>query len=110
MQFFKVAFFCRASSIKSQNTVVTHPSNPPIFRRHSLKLLSPTLPILMNWILLSSPPLSSDPDNPPKIGMCTSYSVIWEPECLKLQHIIISISGSSFNDFFYQIYYLVELI
>ena len=28
------------------------------------KLLSPTLPKLMNWILLSPPPLSSDPDNP----------------------------------------------
>ena len=28
------------------------------------KLLSPTLPKLMNWILLSPPPLSSDTDNP----------------------------------------------
>ena len=25
----------------------------------------------MNWILLSPPPLSSDPDNPPKIGTYT---------------------------------------
>ena len=25
----------------------------------------------MNWILLSPPPLSSDPDNPPKFGTCT---------------------------------------
>ena len=24
----------------------------------------------MNWILLSPPPLSSDPDNPPKLGTC----------------------------------------
>ena len=40
------------------------PFHPPIFCRHCLKLLSPTLPKLMNWILLSPPPLSSDPDNP----------------------------------------------
>ena len=61
MQFFKMAFFC-----------CHYPSTPPpIFRRHSLKLLSPTLPILMNWILLSPPPLSSDPDTPPKFGTCT---------------------------------------
>ena len=39
-----------------------HP--PPIFCRHSLKFLSPTLPKLMTWILLSPPPLSSDPDTP----------------------------------------------
>ena len=25
----------------------------------------------MNWTLLSPPPLSSDPDNPPKLGTCT---------------------------------------
>ena len=25
----------------------------------------------MTWILLSPPPLSSDPDNPPKFGTCT---------------------------------------
>ena len=40
-----------------------HPP-PPSFCRHSLKLLSPTLPKLMNWILLSPPPQSSDPDIP----------------------------------------------
>ena len=40
------------------------PPPPPIFCRHSLKLLSPTLPILMNWILLSPPSLSTDPDTP----------------------------------------------
>ena len=44
---------------------------PPIFCRHSSKLLSPTLPKLMNWILLSPPHLSSAPDNPPKFGTCT---------------------------------------
>ena len=37
---------------------------PPIFCRHSLELLSPTLPKLTIWILLSPPPLSSDPDTP----------------------------------------------
>ena len=63
MQFFKVAFFCRASSIKV--TIFLSPTLPATyFRRHSLKLLSPTLPILMNWILWSHPPLSSDPDIP----------------------------------------------
>ena len=49
---------------KSQNIVVNHPSTPPIFCRHSLKFLSRTLPKLMNWIVLSPPPLSYDPDNP----------------------------------------------
>ena len=64
MQFLKVAFFCRASSIKKPKYCCHPPFHPPIFRRHSLKLLSPSLPILMNWILLSPPPLSSDPDTP----------------------------------------------
>ena len=70
MEFFKVAFFVEPVALKNQNTVVTHPSPPPppppIFRLHSLKRLSPTLPILMNWILLSPPPLSADPDTPKK--------------------------------------------
>ena len=65
-------FLSSTEGRKSLNTVVTHPSTrPPIFCRHSLKLLSPTLPKLMNWILLSPPPLSSDLDNPPKFGTCT---------------------------------------
>ena len=55
---------------KSQNIIVTHPSTPLSFCRHSLKFLSPTLPKLMNWIRLSQPPLSSDPDTP-KFGTCT---------------------------------------
>ena len=29
----------------------------------------------MNWILLSPPPLSSDPDNPPKFGTCTNGKI-----------------------------------
>ena len=49
----------------------TLPPPPPIFCRHSLKPLLPTLPKLMNWILLSPPLLSSDPDNPPKFETCT---------------------------------------
>ena len=48
------------------------PFHPPIFCRHSLRLLSPTLQKLMNWILLS-PPLFSDPDNPSKFGTCTKF-------------------------------------
>ena len=75
MQFFKVAFFYRASGIKKSKYCCHPPFHPPIFRRNSLKLLSPTLPILMNWILLSPPPLSSDPDNPPKIGTCTRSQI-----------------------------------
>ena len=69
MQFFKVALFCRASSIKKSKHCCHppfHPPPPPIFRRHSLKLLSSTLLILMNWILLSPAPLSADPDTPQK--------------------------------------------
>ena len=71
MQFFKVARFCRANSIKKSKYCCHPPFHPPIFCSHSLKDLSPTLPILINWTLLSSPPLSSDPDNPPKFGTCT---------------------------------------
>ena len=32
----------------------------------------------MNWILLSPPPLSSDPDNPPKFGTCTKSRILLE--------------------------------
>ena len=31
----------------------------------------------MNWILLSPPPLSSDPDSPPKFGTCTGGAAIY---------------------------------
>ena len=65
-----------------------------MFRRHSLKLLSPTLPILMNWILLSPPPLSSDPDNPPKFGMCTHI------RSLKLEDNTTFLFGGDFNMYF----------
>ena len=51
----KATFLSSTVGRKSQNIIVTHPSTPPIFCRHSLKLLSPTLPKLMNWILLSPP-------------------------------------------------------
>ena len=68
--FFKVAFFCRASSIKKSKYCCHPPFHSPIFRRYSWKLLSFTFPILMNWILLSPPPLSSDPDTPLKLGTC----------------------------------------
>ena len=72
----KVAFLSSTVGRKSQNIVVTHPSIPLFFCCHSLKLLSPTLPKLMNWILLSPSPLSSDPDNPPKFGTCTHQEII----------------------------------
>ena len=52
---------------KSQDIVVTHPSTP-YFCHHSLKLLSPTLPKLMNWILFNChphpcPPTLTTPQN-----------------------------------------------
>ena len=69
----KVAFYIEYSGTK--DIVVIHPFTPLFFCRHSLKLLSPTLPKLMNWILLSSPPLSSytapPPSPPKKFGTCT---------------------------------------
>ena len=67
----KVAFLIQYSRTKKSKYCCHPPFHPPIFCRHSSKLLSPTLPKLMNWILLSPPPLSSDPDNPPKFETCT---------------------------------------
>ena len=66
----KVAFLSSTVGRKSHP-----PFHPAIFCRHSLKPLSPTFPKLMNWILLSPPPLSSEPDNPPKFGMCTNSPI-----------------------------------
>ena len=68
----KVAFLIKYSRTKKSKYCCHPPFHPPIFCRHFSNLLSPTLPKLMNWILLSPPPLSSDPDNPPKFGTCTS--------------------------------------
>ena len=68
MQFFKVAFFRQTSSIKKIKILLSptlHPL-PLTFRRHSVKRLSPTLPILMKWILLSSPPPVLRHGHPPK--------------------------------------------
>ena len=63
--------FIEHSKTKKSKYCCHPPFHPPIFCRHSLKLLSPTLPKLMNWILLSPPPLSSDPDTTQKFGTCT---------------------------------------
>ena len=68
-----------------------HP--PPIFCSHSLQLLSPTLPKLMNWILLSPSPLSPDPDTRSKIGTCTkchSDSSLACYFCYSQQHTVSS--------------------
>ena len=56
--------FYRVQWEKTSKYCCHSPFHPPIFCRHSLKLLPPTLPKLMKWILLSPPPLSSDPDTP----------------------------------------------
>ena len=63
--------FIEYSGTKKSISCCHPPFHPPNFCRHSLKLLSPTLPKLVNWMLLLPPPLSSDPDNPPKFGTCT---------------------------------------
>ena len=62
----KMAFFIEYSWTKKSKHCCHPPFHLPIFCRHSLKLLSPTLSKLLNWILLSPPSLSSDPDTPPK--------------------------------------------
>ena len=67
--------FIQYSRTKKSKYCCHPPFHPPIFCRYSLKLLSPTLPKLMNYILLSPPPLSSDPDKPPKFGTCT-YDIV----------------------------------
>ena len=67
----KVAFSIQYSRTKKSKYCCHPPFHPPIFCRYFSKLLSPTLSKLMNWILLSPPPLSSDPENPPKFGTCT---------------------------------------
>ena len=72
----KVAFLLSTVGQKSQNMVVTHPSTPLFFCRHSLQLLSSTLPKLMNWMLLSPSPLSPDPDTPSNLERAQSASQI----------------------------------
>ena len=70
-----MTFFVEHCRTKNAKYFCHPPFHPPIFCCHSLKLLSPTLPKLMNWILLSPPPLSSDPDTPPKFGTCTRWDI-----------------------------------
>ena len=60
----KVAFLIQYRRTKKSKYCCHPPFHPLFFCRHFSKLLSPTLQKLMNWILLSPPPLSSDPDNP----------------------------------------------
>ena len=68
-----VAFFIEYNRTKKSKFCCHPPFYSPNFCCHSLKLLSPTLPKLVNWILLSPPPLSYDPDNPPKFGTCRNH-------------------------------------
>ena len=56
----KMTFFIEYSGTKKSKSCCHSPFHPPNFCRHSLKLLSPTLPKLMK----SPPPLSSDPTAP----------------------------------------------
>ena len=60
----KVAFFYRVQWDKKSKYCCHLPFHPPIFCCHSLKFLSPSLPKLITWILLSPPPPSSDTDTP----------------------------------------------
>ena len=68
-----MTFFCPATATKRSKYCCHPPFHPPTFCPHSLKLLPPTLPILMNWILLSPPPLSSDPDTPQNLERAPAY-------------------------------------
>ena len=74
----KVAFFIEYSKTKKSKCCCHPPFHPPIFCRHSLKLLSPSPPKLMNWILLSLRPLSSDL-TPPKFGTCMHKAAFLPP-------------------------------
>ena len=85
----KVAFFIWYS--RTRVKILMSPTlPPPYFLSPFLKLLSPTLPKLMNWKLLSPPPLSSDPDNPPKFGTCTEASprevITWQVKPVDLRY------------------------
>ena len=59
----KVAFLSSTAGYEV-NILLSPTLLPPIFCPHFFKLLSPTLPKLVNLILLSPPPLSSYPDTP----------------------------------------------
>ena len=69
--FSKILIFYRVQWDKRVRILLSPTTPPPYFLSPFLKTLSPTLPKLMNWILLSPPPLSSDPATPPKFGTCT---------------------------------------
>ena len=65
--FFKVAFFCRASSIKKSKYCCHppfYPPPPPSFSLPFLKTFVTHPPNINDWILLSPRPLSYDPDTP----------------------------------------------
>ena len=64
--FFKKLIFYRVQRDKRVKYCCHPPLHPPIFCCHFLKTLSPTLPKLVNWILLSPPPLSADPATRPQ--------------------------------------------
>ena len=65
----KVAFL--SSTVGRNSLNLPPPPPPPYILSPFFKTFVTHLLKLMNWILLSPPPLSSDPDNPPKFGTCT---------------------------------------
>ena len=84
-----MAFFIEYSKTKKSKYRCHPPLHSPLFCRHYLKLLSPTLQKFMNWILLSPPPLSSDPDNPSKFGTCTNWLCFYLSE----RHVLAEAAG-----------------
>ena len=78
-------FFIEYSRIKKSKYRCHPPLHSPIFCHHYLKLLSSTLQKFTNWILLSPPPLSSDPDHPPKFGTFTRDDELVLFRCLLLR-------------------------
>ena len=63
----------RSREDDSQNTVVTHPSTPPppYFSSSFFETFVIHPPNINELDIVVTPPLSSDPDNPLKIGTCT---------------------------------------
>ena len=93
-----MTFFVEHCRTKNAKYFCHPPFHPPIFCCHSLKLLSPTLPKLMNWILLSPPPLSSDPDTPQNLEHAPSGQDI---DPFTFQNIGLHTSGQDIDSLYF---------